>query len=127
MVHEGDEGLFGLEGRRLLLVEDNRACADAVRHWLEVCGAHVTPAGTVGGALARVRHGTPDLMVVDIQLPDGTGWDLVDHARGGAGRLRGPGRRDHRRVPRRGRRDGARARRPSRRDEADRPPRWRPR
>ena len=76
-----DEGLFGLEGRELLLVEDNHACADAVRHWLEVCGAHVTTAATVGGALARVRHGAPDLMLVDLNLPDGTGWDVVDRVR----------------------------------------------
>jgi CheY-like chemotaxis protein len=79
MAHDG--GLFGLEGRELLLVEDNHACADAVRHWLEVCGAHVTTAATVGGALARVRLGAPDLMLVDVNLPDGTGWDVVDRVR----------------------------------------------
>ena len=80
-----DEGLFGLEGRQLLLVEDNHACADAVRHWLEVCGARVTTAATVGGALARIRHGAPDLVLVDVNLPDGTGWDVVDRVRATGG------------------------------------------
>src|SRR5207244_1124471 len=44
MTHDDDEGLFGLEGRRLLVVEDNTDCAEAVRRWLEICGAQVTTA-----------------------------------------------------------------------------------
>lgn len=75
------EGLFGLEGRRLLVVEDNRECADAMREWLEICGARVTTAPTVTAALARVRARRPDLMVIDVNLPDGTGWDLLDRVR----------------------------------------------
>ncbi|HJQ83166.1 MAG TPA: response regulator [Candidatus Binatia bacterium] len=81
MTKDGEEGLFGLEGRRLLLVEDNDACADAVREWLEICGAHVTTAGTVGSAVARSRREVPDLLLVDVYLPDGTGWDVVDRVR----------------------------------------------
>jgi CheY-like chemotaxis protein len=76
-----DQGLFGLEGRRLLLVEDNTDCAEAVRYWLEICGARVTTADTVGGALARVHGEAPDLMLVDVYLPDGTGWDVVERVR----------------------------------------------
>ena len=80
MTHEG-EGLFGLEGRRLLLVEDNSDCAEAVRHWLEICGARVTTADTVGSALARTEVEPPDLLLVDVYLPDGTGWDVVERVR----------------------------------------------
>ena len=76
-----DEGLFGLAGRRLLVVDDNGDCADAVRRWLEICGARVTTARTVVSALARMRTEPPDAMVVDVYLPDGTGWDLVDRVR----------------------------------------------
>jgi len=79
-----DEGLFGLEGRRLLLVEDNSACADAVRSWLEICGAHVTTADTVGSAVARSHREKPDLMLIDVYLPDGTGWDVVERVRASA-------------------------------------------
>ena len=75
------KGLFGLEGRRLLLVEDNRDCAEAVRQWLEICGAHVTTASTVGSALATTESEAPDLLVVDVNLPDGTGWDVVERVR----------------------------------------------
>jgi|SRR5581483_1669822 len=84
MGHEGEggnEGLFGLAGRRLLLVEDNEDCAEAVRRWLEICGATVTTVGTVRSALARMRAEAPDLVLVDVYLPDGTGWDLVERAR----------------------------------------------
>ncbi len=81
MAHDDGEGLFGLEGRRLLLVEDNGDCAEAMREWLEICGARVTTARTVGGAIARSRGQTPDVLVVDVYLPDGTGWDVVDRVR----------------------------------------------
>jgi CheY-like chemotaxis protein len=82
MAHEDDEeGLFGLEGRRLLLVEDNRDCAEAMRRWLEICGAQVTTAATVTSALARTRSEAPDVMLVDVHLPDGTAWDVVERVR----------------------------------------------
>ena len=76
-----DDGLFGLSGRRLLVVDDNGDCAEAVRRWLEICGAQVTTAGTVMSALARMRSDAPDLVLVDVYLPDGTGWDLVERVR----------------------------------------------
>jgi CheY-like chemotaxis protein len=78
---EDDDGLFGLAGRRLLVVDDNGDCAEAVCRWLEICGARVTTAHTVTSALARMRVEAPDLMLVDVHLPDGTGWDLVDRVR----------------------------------------------
>ena len=81
MKDDEGEGLFGLSGRRLLLVEDNDDCAAAVRYWLEICGARVTTADTVGTALARSRGEVPDLLLVDVFLPDGTGWDVVDRVR----------------------------------------------
>jgi CheY-like chemotaxis protein len=76
-----EEGLFGLAGRRLLVVEDNPGCAEAVRAWLEICGAQVTTAPTVDAALGRLRAEAPDLVLLDVTLPDGTGWDLVDELR----------------------------------------------
>ncbi|HZP41665.1 MAG TPA: response regulator [Candidatus Binatia bacterium] len=80
MTHEG-EGLFGLGGRRLLVVEDNCLCADAVRGWLEICGASVATVGSIDAALDRLRNETPDLLLVDLHLPDGSGWELIERAR----------------------------------------------
>ena len=82
MTDEGDsEGLFGLRGRRLLVVEDNPLCAEAVREWLRICGATVDTAATVRDALARIRRHAPDLVVLDVLLPDGTGWDVLERMR----------------------------------------------
>ena len=81
MADDEGEGLFGLAGRRLLVVDDNGDCAEAVRRWLEICGARVTTARSVVTALARMRTEPPDVMLVDVYLPDGTGWDLVDRVR----------------------------------------------
>ncbi len=80
--NESSEGLFGLGGRRLLVVEDNADCAGAVREWLEICGARVSTADTIGAALRRVRSETPpDLMLLDVRLPDGSGWELLERVR----------------------------------------------
>jgi CheY-like chemotaxis protein len=76
-----DDGLFGLAGRRVLLVEDNLQCACAVRAWLEICGATVRTAHSIGQALRRMREEAPDLVLVDLRLPDGSGWELLDRAR----------------------------------------------
>jgi CheY-like chemotaxis protein len=75
---ERDDGLFGLAGRRLLVVEDNTGCADAVRTWLEICGAKVTTVGSIGSALRRLHSAAPDLVLLDVNLPDGSGWELVE-------------------------------------------------
>jgi len=77
-----NEGLFGLGGRRLLLVEDNQSTAEAVSRWLEICGARVSTAGSVDAALDRLRAETPDVLLLDLRLPDGSGWDVLERARG---------------------------------------------
>ena len=79
------EGLFGLGGRRLLVVEDNEDTAVAVREWLEICGAHVSTAGSVSAALRRARAETPEVVLVDVRLPDGTGWELLERLRASPG------------------------------------------
>jgi len=63
------------------VVEDNPLCAEAVREWLQICGATVETAATVRDALARIRRAAPDLVVLDVLLPDGTGWDLLARMR----------------------------------------------
>jgi len=70
-----------LSGRLVLVVEDNESCAEAVSDWLASCGARVQTADSVQGALERVRTTSPDLALVDICLPDGSGWDCVDRIR----------------------------------------------
>lgn len=78
---QDEDGLFGLAGRRLLVVEDNAECAGAVREWLEICGAKVSTVGSIGAALRRMRVEAPDVVLLDLRLPDGSGWDLLEQAR----------------------------------------------
>lgn len=80
MAHE-DKGLFGLEGRRLLVVETDARCAAAVSQWLEICGARVSTAATLGAAVTQARHEAPDVMLVDISLADRDDWEIVERLR----------------------------------------------
>jgi DNA-binding response OmpR family regulator len=61
----------------VLLIEDNELARDALRMLLQVSGHRVSVAGTVAEALAVARAGRPDLLLVDLTLPDGDGLDIV--------------------------------------------------
>jgi len=60
-----------------VIVEDEPAIADIVREYLESDGLAVEVAGTVASALDALRRGTPDLLLLDITLPDGSGLDVL--------------------------------------------------
>ena len=76
-----DRGLFGLEGRALLVLETDAECAAAVSRWLEICGARVATAGTLGAAVTQARRQVPELMLVDVSLPAGDDWAIVERLR----------------------------------------------
>lgn len=67
--------------RRVLLVEDEADLRTFIRRNLERRGVEVTEAATVGEALALARGVRPDLLVLDINLPDGSGWDVLRELR----------------------------------------------
>ncbi|NUO62287.1 MAG: PAS domain-containing protein [Gemmatimonadaceae bacterium] len=69
--------------KRVLVVEDNDDGRDFMRALLESDGHTVDAVSTMREALTRLgtlglRY---DVMVTDIGLPDGNGWDLVESAR----------------------------------------------
>jgi DNA-binding NarL/FixJ family response regulator len=48
----------------------------------EIAGARVVgEAGSVSAAIAGLGHLRPELVILDIRLPDGTGFDLLDWLR----------------------------------------------
>ena len=62
---------------RVLLVEDHAETARLLSRLLEYSGHAVTTAGNVASALRLAREGGFDIVVSDIGLPDGTGYDLM--------------------------------------------------
>ncbi|MBV8345081.1 MAG: response regulator transcription factor [Candidatus Eremiobacteraeota bacterium] len=65
------------EKKRIVVVEDEPDIAEIVREYLERDGFSVEVAGTVTGALDALQRGTPDALLLDITLPDGSGLDVL--------------------------------------------------
>lgn len=66
---------------RLLLVEDDREVRAMMQSSLAVEGFEVQTAVSVSEASALLRHALPDVMVLDLGLPDGDGSELVQLVR----------------------------------------------
>ena len=72
-------------GLRVLVVEDTATVAELVRHSLETAGMDVDVEGDLAGARRRLGADSPDVVVLDVELPDGSGLDLLrDGTVGGA-------------------------------------------
>ena len=66
-----------VQKRKILLVEDEKVFAGAVRKHLERAGYEVGLAGTLAAARAALKAGAPDLILLDMRLPDGSGLELL--------------------------------------------------
>ena len=66
---------------KVLLVEDDAGLRDLLRAALAAEGFTVTTAVSVSEATALLKHDPPDLVVLDLGLPDGDGADLVRETR----------------------------------------------
>lgn len=62
---------------RVLVVEDDREIRAMLQAALSVEGMAVQTAVSVSEAAALARHATPDVILLDLGLPDGDGADLV--------------------------------------------------
>lgn len=71
--------------RRILLVEDDPLLRDAFQILLEDAGYEITEAGAGADALAAVRREKPDLILLDMGLPDCSGLDVARELRKDAG------------------------------------------
>lgn len=66
---------------RVLLVEDDREIRSMMHSSLSVEGFEVQTAVTLSEARALLQFSTPDVVVLDLGLPDGDGQELVQHIR----------------------------------------------
>ncbi|MDQ1287287.1 MAG: two-component system, OmpR family, response regulator [Actinomycetota bacterium] len=70
----------------VLVVEDDRDLRDLVRRYLERAGHAVLSTGSGAEGLRLLGEATPDLVVLDLGLPDVDGLDLLREARVPGGR-----------------------------------------
>ena len=66
-----------MSGARILLVEDDEVLCDLVKRNLEAREHEVSIAESAQTALAYLRAASFDLIILDINLPDQTGWDVL--------------------------------------------------
>jgi CheY-like chemotaxis protein len=72
---------------RVLAVEDDADTLQLMRMVLRDLPLDIEQAGTGAEAIARLERQAPELMFLDINLPDMHGWEVLDHFKNDA-RLR---------------------------------------
>ncbi len=69
--------------KKILLVEDEKVFARAVQKRLTHSGFKTDLAMSLESAMRRIKTSTPDLVLLDMRLPDGSGLDLLSAMRAG--------------------------------------------
>ena len=67
--------------KKVLLVEDEATLRGIIARNLVARGHKVTEADSAGQAISRLTEALPDLMMLDISLPDRSGWDILREMR----------------------------------------------
>jgi DNA-binding response OmpR family regulator len=73
MIWSANRKMYG----NILIVEDELPLRKIISRNLTSRGHSVREASTVEEALAALRDQLPDLLLLDINLPDRTGWDVL--------------------------------------------------
>src|SRR3989339_827699 len=66
---------------KIFVVEDNAGLSDAIVSYLEVDGHKVVLFDRISGVYEAVKMAQPDLIVLDVMLPDGDGFMLARRIR----------------------------------------------
>jgi signal transduction histidine kinase/ActR/RegA family two-component response regulator len=70
-----------VDGRRILVVEDNREIAHALGELLSLHGCEIEIATTGEEGVARARADRPDAVLLDLDLPDISGFEVAERLR----------------------------------------------
>jgi CheY-like chemotaxis protein len=75
--------ITGYEGRRrtLLVTDDNSAQRRLIEDFLRPLGFHVVPAANGHACLSALALHQPDLVLLDITMPDLSGWEVARRIR----------------------------------------------
>ena len=71
-----------MSGNRILLIEDEPHIAEALTHALNEESLDTTRVGTISDAREAYKNNTFDLIILDVGLPDGLGFDFCEEIRG---------------------------------------------
>lgn len=66
---------------KILLIEDDKSIATTVSYYLEAQGFKIDTENTVKTGMKALNNTEYDLMLLDINLPDGTGYDLYERSK----------------------------------------------
>jgi DNA-binding NarL/FixJ family response regulator len=70
------------EKKKILIIDDHALIRDGVKSAIEALGfSEVSEAASRSEAFAQLAHKNPDVVIVDINLPDGHGLEIVQWAR----------------------------------------------
>jgi CheY-like chemotaxis protein len=72
------ENVIQSRARRVLIIEDNAELRESLSQMLAAEDVAITNAGSVAEALQLLASNTYDCMVMDLMLPDGSGYDLLE-------------------------------------------------
>jgi two-component system KDP operon response regulator KdpE len=67
--------------KRILLVDDDTSFRKALRYALEVAAYEVIESGTGEGGMAEMAYHGPDILILDVGLPDMSGLDFLKRVR----------------------------------------------
>jgi DNA-binding response OmpR family regulator len=62
---------------KVVLVEDDSALCDVIRRNLSARGHTVVTADTAEGAILQMMEDWPDVLVLDVNLPDHSAWEVL--------------------------------------------------
>lgn len=79
---DGCHSLSGVEGASILVVEDDAAIGDGLEEVLRDEGYDVRRAATAAGALQQAEREPPQLVLLDLGLPDADGLSVCRQLRG---------------------------------------------
>jgi two-component system alkaline phosphatase synthesis response regulator PhoP len=71
--------------KRILVVDDDREIVRLVRAYLEQAAYQVLVAYDGEGAIHHIRRERPDLVILDLMMPERDGWDVTRVVRGDPG------------------------------------------
>ena len=73
--------ITGEQKQRILVVDDSEDMRDLLQRLLERAGYHVVLAEDGQASLTQAKRHHPDLVLMDLSLPDMDGWEAVRHLR----------------------------------------------